>query len=71
MYSCVISEAVKKTAFEHVGGVHKPEHVNKQNLSIQSGQGIGRRSGGTTAPESYDGKVTVGLSTSSSMRSHH
>ena len=60
MYNSIISNAVRKSAIDH---------ISKQNVSVRSA-GVGRRSGTTGSTAAYDGKVNVGLSTSSSMRSH-
>ena len=68
MYSSIISNAIRKSAFYDQVGHPKP----KQSLH-SAAPGMGRLSGGgpTTAASAYgDGKVNVGLSTSSSMRSH-
>jgi len=61
MYNSIISKAVRKSAFDKLNG--------KNTMSVQSA-GIGRRSGTTGSTAAYDGKVNVGLSTSSSMRSN-
>ena len=67
MYSSIISNAIRKSAFYDQVGQPKP----KQSLH-SAAPGMGRHSGGpTTAASAYnDGKVNVCLSTSSSMRSH-
>ena len=62
MYSSIISNAVQKSAFERV--------TKTANMSMMSAGGIGRRSGTTGSTAAFDGKVNVGLSTSSSIRSH-
>ena len=60
MYNSIISNAIRKSGLDRLGS---------QNISVQSA-GVGRRSGTTGSTAAYDGKVNVGLSTSSSMRSH-
>lgn len=59
MYNSIISNAVRKNDLGK---------IVSQNISVHSA-GIGRRSGTTGSTAAYDGKVNVGLSTSSSMRS--
>lgn len=59
MYNSIISNAVRKNEADRLGS---------QSMSIHSA-GVGRRSGTTGSTTAYDGKVNVGLSTSSSMRS--
>jgi len=57
MYNSIISNAVRKT-----------DMLGSQNVSVHSA-GMGRRSGTTGSTAVFDGKVNIGLSTSSSMRS--
>lgn len=63
MYSSVISNAVRKNAFERIG-----TNLATNSLATAGGILAGKRSG--TVSSINDGKVTVGLSTSSSMRSN-
>ena len=62
MYSSIISNAVQKSAFERV--------TKTANMSMMSAGHVGRRSGTTGSTAAFDGKVNVGLSTSSSIRSN-
>ena len=68
MYSSVISNAVRAGPFDDV---NIKKHLNNKNNSLASaGNDIGHKRHRSTTVNSHtnDGKVTVGLSTSSSMR---
>ena len=69
MYNSIISNAVRKSAMNNFD---TKVDKNAHGTSLHSAGGIanGRRSGTTGSTTAYDGKVNVGLSTSSSMRSH-
>ena len=77
MYSSVISNVVRRAGpFDNMN-LHKQisEMKNGSSVESQGGGGPGgnyhqRHRSTTVASNTNDGKVTVGLSTSSSMRSH-
>ena len=66
MYNSIISNAVQKSVFRQAAA------AAMSKSSVKSASGLGRMSGTTVSTAPYDmGKVTVGLSTSSSMRSEN
>ena len=62
MYNSIISNALQKNKQFQQKGKHTA-------MSVQSAGGVARRSGTTGSTAAFDGKVNVGLTTSSSMRS--
>ena len=78
MYNSIISQAIRKNnagAYENIGSTAKTMSVGGGADTAGSSYGGGpplpiMKRGGTSTSKYGDGRVTVGLSTSSSMRSH-
>ena len=69
MYSSIISSAVQQSVFNQAANAAAINAGSKLSTSVKSASGIGRMSHATRSTAAHDGKVNIGLSTSSSMRS--